>query len=493
MIGVTENDERTLAGYMNDGRRYEEVESSSVKLYSLIDNVDKFGSSVAITGGTSAGATLASVTVVVGAPGGTTGAAFVYKLDASGTVIKTFRLVTNDATSSSGFGTSVAADGDWVVVGAPREKGPIGLSHGAVYVFKRDANNDYQQMKKLVSPNPAFLNDFGESVAISGNYIVVGEPKLSKRGAAHVFKFNGADWIHERELSGTLGGTGADDFGKSVSIESCSYIVVGAPETTTNKGSDAGSAYLFNLDGTLMRTFTAVDGDSYHYFGLSVSISGNVIAVSSPASSGNKLPARRLLGNFGRPGAVYVFERKSSGSYTTNKVTASDREAGDRFGSAVSVSGDYLLVGAYWKDTPGTSEDDNTGAAYMQHVEHVSTTASGDGCSLCNDESDDIFIGECGPLSTKTDKWACDGPWCCASSSDECCEANVGAIAGLVIGCVVGLALSITGCAYCCKCCCFKPKPTTTVMTQQPVTQVAPMAQVQMQPMAQVPYGQQPK
>ena len=102
---------------MNDGRRYEEVESSSVKLYSLIDNVDKFGSSVAITGGTSAGATLASVTVVVGAPGGTTGAAFVYKLDASGTVIKTFRLVANDATSSSGFGTSVAADGDWVVVG----------------------------------------------------------------------------------------------------------------------------------------------------------------------------------------------------------------------------------------------------------------------------------------------------------------------------------------------------------------------------------------
>ena len=495
----------------NVGRPYEEVETSSVKLSgdevgtgaSGAKTGDKFGSSVAITGGTSAGATLASVTVVVGAPKHDkttstvdTGGAFVYKLGATGTVIKTSRLVANDATWGSYFGTSVAADGDWVVVGAPNEDNqPTSSSVGAVYVFKRDANDDYPQVKKLVSPNPAaFSNNFGDSVAISGNYIVVGEPKgMSDRGRAHVFKYVGGDWIYDRELSGTLGGTDNDDFGKSVSVDSSSYILVGAPATNTSKGSSAGSAYLFNLDGTRERTFTATDGAENHEFGRRVSISGKVFAVSSPRATGEKLPARRLLGNmFSGPGAVYVFERKDTGSYTTNKVTANDQQGGAAFGSDVSVSGEYFVVGAYYADAPGT--DDDRGSAYIQHVQHVSTVPSGGDCSLCNNPGETIFFGDCGGLANKNKKkWSCDGPYCCASSSDDCCEVNGGAIAGIVIGCVVGLALAITACAYCCKCCCFKPKqPTTYVMTQQPGMQMAPMGQVQMQPMVQVPYGQQP-
>jgi hypothetical protein len=149
--------------------------------------------------------------------------------------------------------------------------------------------------------------------------------------------------------------------------------------------------------------------------------------------------------------------RYNRGAYKTNKVMAADRNDMDYFGSSVAVSGGYFIAGGYGGDT--TPDVDN-GAAYVSSIHTTSGGRAGGDCSSCDILKDDAWIVSCGAFSVETDKFACDSTViCCAATSDECCKADVGAIAGLVIGIIVGLALSITSCAYCCKCCCFKKKP----------------------------------
>lgn len=88
---------------------------------------------------------------------------------------------------------------------------------------------------------------------------------------------------------------------------------------------------------------------------------------------------------------------------------------------------------------------------------------------------DTAYYGKCPAFTKKSYRWCdvCGTPTCCAPNEDECCDIDDGAVAGLIIGSILFFVVSITGCAYCCKCCCFTPKPATqTVVIQQPsVTQ----------------------
>jgi hypothetical protein len=98
---------------------------------------------------------------------------------------------------------------------------------------------------------------------------------------------------------------------------------------------------------------TISDAEEFDYFGGSVSISGT----RAIAGARNKDTSAAYVG------AAYVFERNpTSGAWEeVEKLTASDAEAHDRFGSSVSLSGTTVVVGAYDEDTGGT----NAGAAYV--------------------------------------------------------------------------------------------------------------------------------
>ena len=100
-------------------------------------------------------------------------------------------------------------------------------------------------------------------------------------------------------------------------------------------------------------------------------------------------------------------------------------------------------------------------------------------------EGKNQYSGTCGGLAENSDKWCEAGDKdkemyimvCCANSSSECCDPNIGAIVGIVIAIVVVLAVAITGCAYCCKCCCFSYRKNAGGPPQ-----VAMMAQGQVAP-----------
>lgn len=176
-----------------------------------------------------------------------------------------------------------------------------------------------------------------------------------------------------------------DFFGRSASV-SGDTIVVGAYRNEAG-GSERGAAYIFDRSGSAWpeaQKLTAGDGADFDFFGWSSDIDGNVLAVGAPGDDDKGDGS----------GSAYVFRR--SGSFTQEqKLLASDGVADDRFGDAVAVSGNVVVVGAPSKIASGPAH----GAAYVfrfqggSWVQEQKLTAS-DGAAADNfGESVDIHGG----------------------------------------------------------------------------------------------------
>jgi hypothetical protein len=178
-------------------------------------------------------------TLVVGAPGQNSGAGAAYVFVRSGTVWSQPAEVTgNDVVAGDDFGFSVSVSGNTVVVGAPGE----GLSPGAAYVFV-PMDGIWSQEAKLTTSDATRTDFFGSPVAISGDYAVVGAT-INDSGVAYLFVRSGLTWSQQGKLSASDTAYG---FGGSVAIRG-SLIVVGAPF----EGPYIGAAYVFKTYNRLL-------------------------------------------------------------------------------------------------------------------------------------------------------------------------------------------------------------------------------------------------
>ena len=153
------------------------------------------------------------------------------------------KLEASDAAAHDYFGFSVAISGETVVVGAPDGDGAAGINQGSAYVFVR-SGGVWSQQQKLLASDAAARDFFGDSVAISGETIVVGAPFDDgaagiDQGSAYVFVRSGGVWSQQQKLG--LGRGGSDFFGESVAI-SGETVVVGAASDDGAAGNDQGSA-----------------------------------------------------------------------------------------------------------------------------------------------------------------------------------------------------------------------------------------------------------
>jgi hypothetical protein len=219
---------------------------------------------------------ISASTLVVGAraKGSYTGAAYVFVR--SGTVwSQQAELTAPDGGPNTAFGVSVAISGSTAVVGA------YGLNSykGAAYVFVR-AVTTWSQQAELTAADGVGGDEFGWSVAFSGSTALVGaHGKNGFNGAAYVFVRSGTSWSHKQTEFTPNDSVGVDDFGDSVAI-SGSTVVVGA---TYNK--DAGAAYVFVHSRTawsLEAKLTATDGVASDAFGKSVALSGTTLVAGAP-------------------------------------------------------------------------------------------------------------------------------------------------------------------------------------------------------------------
>jgi len=321
---------------------------------SFLNNNDFFGYSVAINGNYAITGSLHE--------DNNAGAAYIYQRFTSigndNLWYQQARLIASDRASGDYFGSSVAIYGDYAVVGASNDSNARGSSAGAVYIFKRSGSS-WTQQAKLIASDGSKSDYFGVATAIDGNHLVVGASyddtaKGSDAGSAYVFERVNNNWI-ERSKLGASGGAAGDLFGNSVSIHG-DLILVGAHYNDNSKGNNAGAAYLFEKSGnqwTQEDKLLASDGNGGDKFGHSVAIDADYAIVGAPNNDN---------ANGDNAGAAYVYWLVGDSLYSIEKLTSSDGAGHDYFGFRVALSGKYAALGALYDDN---SNGPDAGAVYL--------------------------------------------------------------------------------------------------------------------------------
>ncbi len=382
---------------------------------------DAFGFSVALSGDTA----------VVGAPnedsnatgfGGNqgsnaamdAGAVYVFVRE-NGLWTQQAYLKASNTNTEDDFGFSVDLEGDTLVVGAPDEASSASMingneadntfaSAGAAYVFTRDAEGFWTQEAYLKASNTGLGDQFGYSVRLSGNTIVVGAPfedsnvggingdggnnSFSSSGAAYVFVRSGAGvWTQQAYLKASNPDT-SDNFGRTVDV-AVDTVVVGAPAEdssasgvngngSNNSLSNAGAAYVFNRAGTAWTQQAYLKASNpmvLGQFGMAVAVSGDRLVVGAPTEAGGGTGVNGGTGEAPRmnSGAAYAFLRIGGVWSQEAYIKASNTEAFDEFGHALALEGSVLAVTARLEDSAavgvgGDQADNNAlsaGAVYL--------------------------------------------------------------------------------------------------------------------------------
>ncbi len=329
----------------------------------------------------------------------------------------------SNADSGDFFGSALAlsTDGSTLAVGAFGEyggaKGIDGDQNdntmkaaGAVYVFTRSASA-WSQQAYVKASNPDIQDDFGGSVALSGdgNTLAVTaalESSAAKgidgiqtdntaggAGAAYVFKRTASVWSQQAYIKAS--NTEASDFfgtsialstdGKTLAIgarrESSAAKGIGGSQTD-NTAATSGAAYVFSWSGTAWSQqayVKASNTEAADNFGISVALSGdgNILAVGANKEDGASKGFGGIVtdNTAADAGAVYVYARTGSAWSAPVYVKASNTDAADAFGSSVALSADgsTLAVGATGegsvaKGVGGTQTDNAAAAAGAAYV-----------------------------------------------------------------------------------------------------------------------------
>jgi hypothetical protein len=310
---------------------------------------DAFGASVAIS----------ESTIVVGAEyadaGGTLrGAAYVFEVADDGTVRQVARLVPSDPLDHDYFGTSVAIDGDAIVVGAPGERPQSSFpSSGkrAAYVFAKPAGGwrDATETAKLTATGAGVADlTVGHAVAVSGATVVVAAYDGgigSNPGRALVYERPAGGWV-DATPTATLSMTGVapGEFAAGDVAVDGDTVVVGAQATPGP--TYRGAAFVFTrpaggwVDVTGGAALTASDPLDDRSLGVAVAVDGDTIVVGAPGSNSFAVV----------PGAAYVYVRPAGGwaaATETAKLTVPDAGADERVGGSVAISGGRIAVGTF--------------------------------------------------------------------------------------------------------------------------------------------------
>ncbi|MBN1348101.1 T9SS type A sorting domain-containing protein [candidate division KSB1 bacterium] len=293
------------------------------------------------------------------------------------------KITASDAGDNDRFGYSVSRCGDYIVVGAYNDS-DNGDESGSAYIFKRNGTTWIEEIKLFADDGDQY-DYFGFSVAICGNYAMIGAPGNNRMGAVYIFKRDGTSWNQKLKLTGPSFGT---EFGESVSCDD-NTLVIGARDDDIN-GEYSGSVYIYKLNGSIWNLearLSPSDAAAYQFFGMYVCIKGDYVVACSiyPSSAyifkrtGIAWTEEAKLGPgfdicslslndkyvvFGSSGAALVFKHDGSSWIQDAKLTASDSTLG--FGDAVSLWDDQIAVSApYGKWNEDFMGSSGPGSVYL--------------------------------------------------------------------------------------------------------------------------------
>ncbi len=248
-------------------------------------------------------------------------------------------ITASDGEINDMFGNALSIRGNIAVIGTPQDD-DIANNAGAVYVYERTGTN-WNFVQKLTASDGEEADMLGTSVDIDGDYIVAGAYQAvgntGNTGAAYIYKFNGTNWEFKQKIYAS-DGESADNFGKSIAI-SGDYIVAGAD----NEDFGSGAAYVFHRTDETWSQIAKLqedDEETMDYFACSVDIDGDFIAAGSWQN--NEAGSNS--------GAVYVFRNNSGTWEQYTKLVHNNAVVDDALGYSVAISGNYIVAGAHAKD-----------------------------------------------------------------------------------------------------------------------------------------------
>lgn len=324
--------------------------------------VDAFGGRVATNGTAIAVGARSSKTGDIG-----TGAVYLFDSESGSQMSK---LVPANAARNGVFGWSVDVSNKHVLAGGLRYDDK-GFESGAAFLFEIATG---QQVARLLASDGKSHDDFGQSVAIDGNFAAVGayrdhRARPNSNGVGSVYVFD-SETAQERYKIQPDDAEPFDGFGMSLAIDG-TLALVGAPYYDFH-GADSGKAYVFDLiDGELVTTLTAADAESDDLFGWSVAISGN----------------KALVGTNQVNGAAYVFDITTG--QQVMKFVSGDRA--DGFGRSVAIDNSIALVGADFAENNGRL----SGTAYLFDIGSTRPLAQ----LLPRDGAEENYFGASGAIS----------------------------------------------------------------------------------------------
>jgi hypothetical protein len=332
------------------------VNASNLYYHASHDHAaDTFGNSVAVF----------EKTMIIGAPKNQideipSGAVYVFEPDGAEWQEST-RLTADDMNAGDEFGTSVAINVDWIVIGAPGHE-----KQGAVYLFAR--HNGWQQTK-LIADDAEMGEQFGRAVAILGDTLVIGAPgdnhelededetgenrEVENSGSVYVFVQNGTEWQQTQKLTASYEDAEPDaQFGSAIALNDHT-LVVGMPNDD-ELAENAGAIYMFARDRERWQeqgsklTATTTHARANEQFGHSISMTDNTLVVGTHLEASDDFM-----------GAAYVFAFERLIGWVEEPTQLQSEPTS--FGNSVAISHDTIIVGA-----PKDNEIGNeTGAAFV--------------------------------------------------------------------------------------------------------------------------------
>lgn len=253
-------------------------------------------------------------------------------------------IVASDSQSGADFGVSIASHGNYLIVGAQFHDAvtPAAMTNsGQAYVYVWMASAWHEQAI-LVASDQAIGTYFGHYVALYGEYALVGSNAATSGGLQHagqvyVFVRDGVTWSEQTILSAS-DKIASGFFGTSLAMNDRGYAMVGSGGTA-GAVPNAGRIYVFKRNGTVWSeeaTLTASDAFSSSGFAGNVAMSGNYAVVGAD---------NHAVGGTTGVGQAYIFAFDGTVWQEQARLTASNRQGNQRFGSAIAIDGDTVVIG----------------------------------------------------------------------------------------------------------------------------------------------------
>ena len=347
--------------------------------------------------------------LVVGSYGSTaaTEKVYIYNVNTGALLHTLTNPNTYGGTERDGFGTAVALNGSYVVVGASDEIGPSGeIRSGIAYVYDTSTGNLLWTLHNPNSYGTPEADDFAFSVGMVGNKIIIGargEDSLTGTDSGIVYTFDSTTGLMSNTVANPafMVSSANENFGYGLAITD-TLVVSGAPNEGDSSGSSSGKAYVFNkLTGELLHTFDnpSVYGTGANdTFGINIAASNSYIVIASTGETD-------VSGTASMSGVVYVYNASTYALlHTFTNPNAYGTPTGDDFGAALGLAGDYLVVGSPGEDDAGGAD---AGKAYIFDLSTGALLHTLDDPNAYGTSASDRFGSSIAASGTKTVIGAC--------------------------------------------------------------------------------------